>query len=411
MRRIAVALFVLVLIAVGCSGDDGDEAAPSSSTTSAATASSTSASTSSETTTSVAETTTAAPTTTEAPPAQELHVPGPYDVGVKTLDLGDRQAEVWYPAEGVSGETEVFDTLSVFPPDLAPLIPEELSGLIDTGAYRDAAPSSEVAPASLPLVVYSHGFGGFRQVATAHTVHLASWGHVVASTDHLERGIVAQATNNLGGAENQDLADVTNTIDAVIADSTIGPLVDADSFMITGHSAGAGTSARYAAEDVVDGYVSIAGGAPDNVAQKPALVVIGEFDAVVEPSRSRELFDQLGEGSTLIDIEDAGHNSFTDSCRGIRDEGGLEVLIPLIGEEQVERADNGCVPPMVQPEASIAALNHYTLAFLDVLFENDLVEDGAGQFTTDLSGTIAVPNVDVDSSGEVPVVLADFATK
>jgi predicted dienelactone hydrolase len=92
--------------------------------------------------------------------------------------------EVYYPVDPdtVAGRpSEIFDSLTVFPESLQSLIPPELSGEVDTGAVRDATPSTE---GPFPIVVYSHGFGGFRQVVTAHTTQLASWGFVVASTDH-----------------------------------------------------------------------------------------------------------------------------------------------------------------------------------------------------------------------------------
>ncbi len=184
------------------------------------------------------------------------------------------------------------------------------------------------------------------------------------TTDHLERGLRAQATNQLGGGEeNQDVLDVLNSLDALAAHPDVGPIADLDRVAITGHSAGGWTAAEAAAEDVIDAYISIASGAPETVTQKPALVVIGENDAVVAPERSYELFEQL-DNAVLVNREAGGHNSFRDSCVQIYELGGLGILADLIGDEQVERANDGCVPPYVRPEGAFDTLNHYTVQFL-----------------------------------------------
>jgi len=385
-------VLILALFAAACSDDTTSSEPEDAATEEAGTT----------TTTESSATTT---TTTEPPAPALFDARGPYDVGVVTIDLGDRFTEVYYPAEPDPGaETEVFDTLAVFPENLQEFIPEELSGLTETTAYRDAPPLAEVPTGGFPIAVYSHGFGGFRQVATFHTSHLASWGHVVISTDHLERGIAAQASGTLGGgAENQDVLDVINSIEAVTADERFATMADPERVVITGHSAGAGTSARAAAEDIIDGYISISGGAPEMVTQKPAMVIIGELDAVVPAERSYDLYEQL-DTAVLVNIADGGHNSFTDSCRGIRDLGGLGALSALIGEEQVGRAEDGCVEPFVEPEVPKTVLNHYTVRFLFDLFGDEPLEDPVA----DVSALLVVEDLDEGETGTVPVEFADF---
>ena len=384
--RFRAALLTLALVAVACGGSDRDAAAPESSTTS--------------TTTQAPTTTTTAPTTTSAPPPTEAPGPvlfverGPWSVGIVTLDLGDRQADIYYPAIAEpDAATEIFDSLSAFPEELAAFIPEELTGRYDTTAYRDALPANDEQ--AFPVLVYSHGFGGFRQVASFHTSHVASWGFVVITTDHLERGLRAQATNQLGGGEeNQDVLDVLNSLDALAAHPDVGPIADLDRVAITGHSAGGWTAAEAAAEKVIDAYISIASGAPETVTQKPALVVIGENDAVVAPERSYGLFEQL-DNAVLVNIEAGGHNSFSDSCVQIYELGGLGILADLIGDEQVERANDGCVPPYVRPEGAFDTLNHYTVQFLLAQF----IDPTAAGELIDTSDAI-IPLVDFQVVGD-----------
>ena len=131
-----------------------------------------------------------------APPATFTER-GPYAVGVTTRSLGDRDVEVWYPVdpELVDGQpTETFDALTAFPETLRAIVPLELSGEYDTLAFRDAA----ALPEAFPVLIYGHGFGGYRQIATHFTSHLASWGYVVVSADHLERGIAEQTLDLVG---------------------------------------------------------------------------------------------------------------------------------------------------------------------------------------------------------------------
>jgi predicted dienelactone hydrolase len=115
-----------------------------------------------------APTSTAAPTPAEAPtstaaPVGELALAeaGPHEVGVQTLtfvdgDRGDKSlvVEIWYPA-AVSGGTDP----------------------------RDAEPDASDAP--YPLILYSHGLTANRLGESPLLIHLASYGFVTASVDHM----------------------------------------------------------------------------------------------------------------------------------------------------------------------------------------------------------------------------------
>jgi len=257
------------------------------------------------------------------------------------------------------------------------------------------APPVEIMEQAFPVLVFSHGFGGFRQTSTFHLSHVASWGFVAITPDHLERGIAAQATGTLGGgAENQDVLDVLNSLDALAAHPELGPVSDLDRVAITGHSAGGSTSGRAAAEDAIDAYITIAAGTPQTVIQKPAMVFIAENDETVAPERSYGLFDQL-EDALLVNIANAGHNSFTDSCAGIYDLGGLGMLEALLGAEQVARAEDGCKEPAIRPELAYDVLNHYTVQFLTAQF----IDPAAAGPIVDLSETIT-PLIDFQVTGD-----------
>ena len=136
------------------------------------------------TTTDAAVPSTDAPTTTTSAPEPVMFTErGPYGVGIATLDLGDRLADVYYPAiPELDAQTEIFDSLSVFPEELQVFIPDELTGEFDTTAYRDALVVNDEQ--AFPVLVVPR-LRGFRQTSTFHLSHVASWGFVAITTDHL----------------------------------------------------------------------------------------------------------------------------------------------------------------------------------------------------------------------------------
>lgn len=339
-------------------------------------------------------TTSAAPTPTTAEyTAARFDERGPYGVGVTTLSLADRKVEVFYPADAAAvtgAPTDAYRTADVFPEAMRAFIPEAMDGTFDVGAVRDAA-ASTAGP--FPIVIYSHGFGGYRQVASFYLAHLASWGFVVASADHLERGMVALATGNLGEAGNgHDLIDVDDTIAALETENArsgglLAGRVDAEHIGITGHSAGAQTALRAAgSNDRIDAFISISGGlslmgeAAPAIPAKPTLVVAGELDKVVEASKSTALYEGLGSPKYHVEIANAGHNSFTDSCPVILERGGLEALRPMLGT-LVDLAQDGCTVGMANPLLVQRVLNHYSTAFF-------LTHLGVRQATESLTGNL-----------------------
>jgi len=396
-RRVATLALVatLGLVAAACS-DDGDSPSTSPSTTP-------------ETSTPMTQTpstqapTTAAPTTippttgADAFAATRFDQRGPYGVGVTTLSLADRKVEVFYPADPAAtagAPTDSYRTADVFPEGLRALVPPAMDGTFDVGAVRDVAATTD---GPFPIVIYSHGFGGYRQVANFYLAHLASWGFVVASADHVERSIVALATGQLSdAARGKDLDDVVATIAALEAENTrAGGLlegrVNPESIGITGHSAGAQTALRAAgSNDRIDAFVSISGGlslmgepAP-SIPGKPALVVAGELDKVVEATKSAALYEGLGSPKYHVEIAGAGHNSFTDSCPGILERGGLEALRSLLGP-LVDLAQDGCVGTVTDPLLVQQVLDHYSVAF----FLTHLgVRDEAASITGNVTGVL-----------------------
>ncbi|MER3481641.1 MAG: hypothetical protein C4327_14550 [Meiothermus sp.] len=113
----------------------------------------------------------------QRPDAPPLAVPGPYAVGVRTLQLTDPArargltVEVWYPAQRAA---------TAAPPAVYQGVVGSVAFNLPGQARRDAAPEA----GKFPLLVYSHGQPGSRYQSAYLMEHLASRGFVVAAIDH-----------------------------------------------------------------------------------------------------------------------------------------------------------------------------------------------------------------------------------
>ena len=371
-RALVGSACALALVTAAACSDSDDTADNAPASTEAATTAPATAAPTTEATTTMAPTT-VAPT---VPADLELFTErGPYAVGVVTVSLGDRSTDIYYPVDPAAAEgkpTDSFATRSIFPENLAALVPPALDASFDVGAVRDVEASTG---GPFPVAIYSHGYGGYRQIANSYVAHLASWGFVAATTDHLERGIVSQLGGSAPSFDDTDLEDVKRTIAALRTENAkAGGLLEGrvkiDSIGITGHSAGSRTALRAATtNDDIDVFVSISGAlsfmgeAAPPVPAKPALVIAGEDDKVVSADKSRAIYDALASPRYWVNIANAGHNSFTDICPTVLERGGLEQLRPFLGQF-VDLAQDGCLAGVTDPVLVMKVLGHYTVAFL-----------------------------------------------
>ena len=122
------------------------------------------------------------------------------------------------------------------------------------------------APGRYPLVVFSHGYAGFRDQSTFLTARLASWGFIVAAPDHYSRDL----TEVLGGptgatAKTTDVQDLKATIALMRAQNASGTSpfyrhVDLSLIGAVGHSAGgAAVEALAATDPQVKTFIGLAG--------------------------------------------------------------------------------------------------------------------------------------------------------
>ena len=173
MRSRLLALTLVSALGIAACGSDDNattDTGPASPTTEVA------AATTEAPVETAAPTTEAAPETTEATLAEFETLPvGPYDVGVTTITINedtDRPLtlEVWFPVDDPADA----------PLNQYTLIP----GVYYESPTAVAGAELVAAEGPFPLVVYSHGSGGLRYIASYYTEAIASYGYIVAAPDH-----------------------------------------------------------------------------------------------------------------------------------------------------------------------------------------------------------------------------------
>jgi predicted dienelactone hydrolase len=330
---------------------------------------------------------------------------GPYPVGTTVLDLDDRRVYVFYPADPAATATadavEGYSSSIGFPEDVLPLVPEELIQDIPLDAYRDPAPSPD---GPFPTVIHSHGAGDHAAFASQHFEHMASWGFVTASPEHIERDLAASTLNRT--VRGDDVAVLRATLGLLREQNEAGPLagsMNLDQLAAAGLSAGGSAALRFAYDPEV---VTVIGRAPapgvsieipDDISadaearrayvadalptayattpppDKPSMLIAGEVDGTIPLANIEAAFDWLAPPKRFAVIAGAGHNSFTDLCGPIRAQGGLMQFsgrLP-VPDGLLRRGEDGCTPADIDPEVAYRLIDQLTVAQLRDVFGID----------------------------------------
>ena len=349
---------------------------------------------------------------------------GPYAVGTIDLELDpDHAVAVFYPVDpdAVADDSEpyIYSGATIFDPSVAALLPDALGGEFAPPDTWLGLPASDAGP--FPIVLHSHGAAGNYRFAGFHNGHTASWGHVVVSVDHPERGVVA-AIASIGGDggegggpsdQSLDTDQLLAALDLVEAEgATAGsPLegtVDGSAVAGEGHSAGGSATGAAAYDARIGAWIAQASGGaidpdvdldpylvedPDSDSPSfdgqshrddnppppvPAMQLTAEGDTVVEPAYALEAtFDWLETTPKALGvINDSGHAVFVDVCVPIRDSGGLSAFVEALGIDPTDVGlvrvyEDGCLPDDVDPEAVWEVIDHMTVAFLVAVFGDD----------------------------------------
>ncbi len=403
-RRLALSVLVpFALLAAACGGDDGagdDEATEAT-----------------------------APAATFAPPSDaepaDFSGRGPYAVGQIDLQLDpEHLVAVFYPVDAdvvpADAEPYSYSGEDLLDPTISALLPGSLSGEVAPADTWVGLPASDDGP--FPTVLYSHGASGNLRFASQHNAAVASWGYLVASVDHPERGLASILDAFLAGSEDErERPDPYLDSDQLIAgldllaetneqaDSPIAGAVDTEQVAAEGLSAGGSSSGTVAYDDRVDlwiGQAPVTPLAPDTDLDAfteevededgetrerydvdalldattppdvPSLIITAEGDTVLDLGWAMQTYDWLDSPKRLAVIADSGHAVYVDPCVPIRAEGGLSGFVESLGLDPddvpfVELGENGCLPSDTDPELVWGLIDHLTVAQLNQVFGID----------------------------------------
>jgi predicted dienelactone hydrolase len=341
---------------------------------------------------------------------------GPLRVGETTLTLPTDGApvEVWYPAtkSSVAGKPEAtYDIADWLPPALKKLLPAGYTLNYPSGGVRGVP----VAPGRYPLVVFSHGYAGFRDQSTFLTAWLASWGFIVAAPDHLSRDL----TEVLGGptgatAKTTDVEDLEATISLMKAQdaSASSPFhghLDTHRIGAVGHSAGgAAVEALAAIDPQVTTFIGLAGatvgsfgqtksGPGSIVPHQPGMLMSGTSDHVVSDVSMIAAYGRMQNPKQLILLRGAGHLVFADLCEIGSSQGGLlsvaAVLHVPVPTSLVPLASDGCSPPDLAPPLAWPVIRQAVTAQLRHAFGFDASTAGLAGLGTAYPRVVAASRV------------------
>lgn len=343
---------------------------------------------------------------------------GPYAVGERTMRLpSGAKVEVWYPTTrwAVKGkEIATYDVVSWLPASLKSLVPKGESVTYPSGGVRGVP----VRHGRYPLVVFSHGYAGFRDQSSFLTSAIASWGFVVAAPDHAGRDLT-KVLSFSGTDSSRDVPDLRATIRLVDQKnqekkpqkpkhSSKGWLrhhVDLTRIGAVGHSAGGRAVEDLAALDQrVDTFIGMAGasaGALEEgavVPDQPGLILAGSADGIVSLDKLESAYGAMASPKRFVVIGDAGHLAFSDLCEVGASDGGLLAIGELLGipipEQLYPLATDGCLEPDLEPTLAWPAIRQVVIAQL----RRQLRVDRSDAALTGL--TDAFPGIVTDSRSE-----------
>ncbi|MCC6997629.1 MAG: hypothetical protein IT370_23630 [Deltaproteobacteria bacterium] len=319
---------------------------------------------------------------------------GPFVAGVTTYTVNGNLVEVWYPADkgAEAGKPkDSYDMRDWLPDAERSKIPDADAPRYPTDAYRDIV-ASRVR--RFPVVLFSHGLGGYRLQSTFLMTSLAEWGFVVASPEHAGRGLKLLIGGMFPSADDSpaQLRDALAHLRSEDARAG-GPLegrMDFAHIAATGHSAGGATAYNVAKDPGITLWAQYAAGNGNTDAPAvPALVMGGTGDEIANIGTAMDNFAKLpeGVGKRFVGIKDAGHLAFADICAIGRDQGGVlkiaadhGIMVPQI---LITLGSDGCRPEDLPVEMAWPLIRHYTIAHLRLAFGLDaapglLLDDAGG---------------------------------
>lgn len=288
---------------------------------------------------------------------------GPYPVGTQALFLVDTartdpyaptpnaprelMVQLWYPAEpGTTAPPAPYlDQPAVAAEALGRILglpPVMLShvNLITLPSRLGVAPDAAGGP--YPLILFSHGWTGFRMQSSVLTEELASHGYVVAAIDHsYAAGFTAFPDGRIGVHNPQALegdgSDIPTARNALVrqwaadaafvltalaqSDDPVMGVADFGRIGVMGHSTGGGSTVEFCGSDdrcrAVLGLdtwaVPVSDAVIDGALPQPVLLLFSESWPKPENiARVQALFDRAAGPKALATIRGTGHYDFSN---------------------------------------------------------------------------------------------------
>jgi hypothetical protein len=285
-----------------------------------------------------------APTVKLYKTSDDMTAPGPWPVGVKTvqllLDGVMANVEVWYPAplgSNVGKSQATWDLRNWLPSGMGSMIPDSANHIVVCDGSNNSAPCYRDLPIDTthgpyPAVIFIHGTGSFRLASGSAMSEWASRGFIAVAADHpglFLTDFLASGSCQGGGTGTTQTAgslnaqDVTDEINALTSNSSgpfafLGNSVDMSRIGISGHSQGASGAATAASQPNVQVDMPLADGGgtvPRGSSLKSALFMGGMNDSVVAYSSDTSAYT----GTTasikrVIGITGGNHLDVTDLC-------------------------------------------------------------------------------------------------
>lgn len=337
---------------------------------------------------------------------------GEYDIGTATMHLVDGEREerftddlsdirevmlqLWYPAVDATGErasymdAETFDWLKHEAPIPLFWIPDDAYSDVLPHAVRGALPP---VGQTFPVLLFSHGYDGVREIYTSLIEELVSHGYVVAAVQHpYVAGVTVfpdgRVVEHQEPPSDQDEAAAyfRMAFDTVVGDiefaldvlesmeSPLAACFDLDRVGVYGHSFGGGASAaicnrdaRVLAGAALDGFFH--GDAAENGTRTSFLSLLaeGHFE---QDATLQQMWNRTSSDIYLATVAGAAHYSYTDV--GLL----LTHFAPLVPRQLVGFGT-------IEPKRLIEIANAYTQAFFDAYLKGhplDVLLDLAAEY-------------------------------
>ncbi|CAN5460803.1 hypothetical protein BH11MYX1_BH11MYX1_44800 [soil metagenome] len=277
--------------------------------------------------------------------AADRAAPGPWPVGVRTVDLEGTTVEVWYPATpgSQSGHPHArYDLREAMPRAEAAKIPDADNAWLECACTRDLPVDD--THGRYPAIVFLHGAASFRAQSAFLATHWASRGFVVLAPEMPGIGLAAV----MGGPRELPLLVPSKVVALIERAPPHDPLAFirarlGDRLAIVGHSLGAMLANSVEDQPAVAVRIALAG-SPPNDGHADALTMVGDHDHIAGGSATDPAM-VAAHGRRVV-VHRAGHLAFSDLCGVGADRGGAVAIARAHGVEVPELvaqlANDGC---------------------------------------------------------------------